>query len=419
MSKVMPIKILHLADTHLGMENYGRLDAASGLHTRLQDFARSLAYAVEYGIREGVDVCLFAGDAYRNCNPSPTHQREFAAQINKLARAGIPVVMVVGNHDTPLAFGKASALEIFATLDGERIRVVSRPQVFKLPTGGGVLQIVALPWPSRSRLLTKDKYKNLAPEQIREEIERIYSEFIETAAAGLEPDLPSVLLGHLNEASATLCGSNSERMAIIGTDPSFTTGTLARPQFNYVALGHIHKFQDTNENGAPPVVYPGSIDRIDFGEAGEEKGFCLVQVYNDAGGRRRADYEFVATPARPFVSIEVELDAGDPTAQLLGALEKYCVKDAIVRVSYTIAEEKQSLLDLSLVRQHLSEAFLVSGISRKLVIAPHQPRVRLSESLTMRQSLERYLDNQPQWRGLRDELLARARALEQELEAGD
>ena len=61
---------------------------------------------------------LFAGDAYRTADPTPTQQRQFAEALLPLIEAGIPVAMVVGNHDHPVSFGKASSVDIFGVLDG-------------------------------------------------------------------------------------------------------------------------------------------------------------------------------------------------------------------------------------------------------------------------------------------------------------
>ncbi|SVB35813.1 uncharacterized protein METZ01_LOCUS188667, partial [marine metagenome] len=109
----MSLKVLHLADIHMGIENYGRLDPETGLHTRLQDFVGCLSFAVDTALEENVGLVLFSGDAYRTCDPNPTHQREFAAQFCRFSDEGIPVVMVVGNHDNPVSFGKASSIDIF------------------------------------------------------------------------------------------------------------------------------------------------------------------------------------------------------------------------------------------------------------------------------------------------------------------
>src|SRR5262245_59405289 len=110
------IKLLHLADLHIGMENYGRLDPATGLHTRLIDYLMRLDEALDYALDEGVDAVLIAGDVYKNRTPNPTHQREFAQRIQRLRSAGLPVFILIGNHDISPAAGRAHSIEIFGTL---------------------------------------------------------------------------------------------------------------------------------------------------------------------------------------------------------------------------------------------------------------------------------------------------------------
>ena len=115
------MKILHFADLHIGVENYGQPDPQTGLSTRLKDFLYTYDALVSFAIENQVDLVLFCGDAYKNRDPSQTHQREFAKRIDELARAGIPVFLLVGNHDLPHTLGKASALEIFPTLQPKKL----------------------------------------------------------------------------------------------------------------------------------------------------------------------------------------------------------------------------------------------------------------------------------------------------------
>ena len=70
-------KILHFADAHIDMANYGRHDAQTGLPVRVMDFLKSLDTIVDAAIEEQVDLVLFAGDAYKDRNPAPTFQREW------------------------------------------------------------------------------------------------------------------------------------------------------------------------------------------------------------------------------------------------------------------------------------------------------------------------------------------------------
>ncbi|MBI2323240.1 MAG: metallophosphoesterase, partial [Chloroflexi bacterium] len=87
------VTILHCADLHLGVENYGHPDPATGMSTRLGDFLRAFDQAIDEAVALPVDLVVFAGDAYKSRDPSPTHQREFAARIARLSAAGIPTVL--------------------------------------------------------------------------------------------------------------------------------------------------------------------------------------------------------------------------------------------------------------------------------------------------------------------------------------
>ena len=128
------MKILHFADLHLGVETYGRLDPATGLSSRLLDFLNVLDQVVDFAIENRVDLVLFCGDAYRSREPTQTHQREFARRINRLSTSGIPIFLLVGNHDLPNAIGRATTTEIFDTLAVRNVYVSNRPDVYRIPT---------------------------------------------------------------------------------------------------------------------------------------------------------------------------------------------------------------------------------------------------------------------------------------------
>src|SRR4051794_12688068 len=136
-----PIRVMHFADTHFGVENYGRLDPATGLNTRLLDFKRSLNKAIDIALERGIDLAVFAGDAYKSRDPSQTHQREFAECIGRLTQRGVSVVMLTGNHDVPNVRGRAHAMEIWRTLGIERVHIVSKPDLVVLETAAGPVQI--------------------------------------------------------------------------------------------------------------------------------------------------------------------------------------------------------------------------------------------------------------------------------------
>src|SRR5574341_929045 len=107
--------MLHFADVHMGMENYGKTHPGTGLSSRVMDFLRRMDEMVDYARRNDVDLTVFAGDAFKTRNPNPTFQREFAHRILDLSELG-PVVLLVGNHDLPTNAKRATSIEIYETL---------------------------------------------------------------------------------------------------------------------------------------------------------------------------------------------------------------------------------------------------------------------------------------------------------------
>jgi len=373
------VKVLHFADLHLGVENYGRPDPATGLHTRLLDFLRSFDELLEYAMAEPVDLVLFAGDAYKNRDPNPTHQREFARRIHRLASADIPVFLLIGNHDIPRTAGRANTLDIFATLEVPNVYVCRRPATYQIPTRAGPVQIVGLPWIVRSHLLSREEHKALSLSESK--VENILDKQLE----GLNPDLPTILAVHGAVQGATY---GSERSVMLGQELVLPLGLVKKAAFDYVALGHIHRHQVLRQK-QPPIVYAGSVDRIDFGEEKEAKGFVLADVE-----RGKAQYKFVELAStRRFVTIEVQADGADPMAQVQEAIAVHNIKDAVVRLIIHTTMEKNRLLHDNEIHKLLSEAFKVATVVRDV---ERVSRLRLGSDQTIEQMtplevLERYL----------------------------
>lgn len=384
------IKILHLADLHIGMENYGKIDPVTGLHSRLLDYLHCFDEAIELGMREEVDLVLIAGDIYKNRTPNPTHQREFAKRIRRICAAGIPVFIITGNHDISPALGRAHAVEIFATLDIEGVTIADRPKLHWVQTRKGEIQIIALPWISRQSLLTKEELKQASLNEIEAELRKRVDRFIEQSAAELDPQVPAVLAFHGSIDGAVL---GAERSITLGQDMVLARSTVAQAGIDYVALGHIHKHQSLGEH--PPIVYPGSIERIDFGEAKDDKGCVIVEL--DRGNTR---WSFHKLPARPFISIEVDVrNQPNPAARITTAIERQNLQEAVVRVLIQATREQSAILSEEQIRSQLEEAgaFLVASVSIEVA---REERGRYSNveqelmgGLTPRRALELYLQS--------------------------
>ena len=236
------IRVLHFADLHIGMENYGRLDASTGVNGRVLDFLRRLDEMIDHGLEREVDLVLFAGDAFKTRNPNPTYQRAFARRVKRLADAGVPIVLLVGNHDLPTMVQRASSVDIFNTLDVPNVIVGHIEDLHRIETRRGPVQVATIPYPVRQRLLAHEDYQGLSIEQLDQELQSIVTDNVMALAEQLDPDIPAILTAHLSISSALY---GSERSVMIGRDAVVLKSVLADPVWDYVALGHIHMHQSS------------------------------------------------------------------------------------------------------------------------------------------------------------------------------
>jgi len=387
------VKILHFADLHLGVETYGRLDPATGLSTRLLDFLNALDQVIDYALENKVDLVLFCGDAYKSREPTQTQQREFAKRINRLSTSGIPIFLLVGNHDLPNAIGRATTTEIFDTLAVEKVYVSNRPQLHSIPTNSGTVQIVSLPWLRRSALLTKEDTKNLTFEQINQKLQEALTDVIAAKAQELDPKLPAILAAHVWVSGAQV---GSERSMTIGQEHALLVSSVAHPAFDYIALGHIHKHQVLNHN--PPAVYAGSLERLDFGEEDDDKGFYLVEIEADREtGQRLVSFDFHPVAGRRFVTINVNIEPQDaePTSTVLQAIaeQEDRLRDAIVRLQISLSAEIEGQLRDNDIRNAMKEAHYFT-IAKDI---KREARLRLgqwtAEEITPSDALKAYLES--------------------------
>jgi len=382
------IKLLHLADLHIGMENYGRLDPSTGMHTRLLDYLARLDEAIDYGLEEGADAVLIAGDIYKSRTPNPTHQREFARRVRRIRQAGLPIFILIGNHDVSPAAGRAHSIEIFDTLAVEGVTIAERAGVHTIETRAGPLQIIALPWITRHSLLTKEELRLASLLEVETMLIQRIDNFLRTTAAALDPAIPAVLTIHGTIDGATV---GAERQIMLGRDLVLPKSFVALPGVDYVAMGHIHKHQSLGAH--PPVVYPGSIERIDFGEEHEDKGCVLVEVERGA-----TSWRFHKLAARPFVTVDVDVrNSSDPQARVAAAIEKHALRGAVARVRIEAGPEQAALLRADDIQQQIEDAgvFHVAAIAIEVERAG---RGRLAgaerdllDGLTPRRALELYL----------------------------
>ncbi|WP_051688092.1 metallophosphoesterase family protein [Desulfofalx alkaliphila] len=403
------IRILHTADWHIGVENYGRIDRATGVHGRLLDFLSSLDLLVKQAIEQQVDLVLFCGDAFKNREPSETHQNALARRLKQLSDAGIKVFLLVGNHDLPNAAGKSNALDIYRTLEVPGVTVGRHPDLYTIETKGGPIQIGAIPYPSRSAWLARKGQSGKTIAQLEEEMSANLAAVARQLSRRLNTSLPAVLCAHITVDGAV---AGSEHTIMVGKDLAVPASALQQPGFAYIALGHIHRYQVLADH--PPLVYSGSHDRIDFGEENQKKGYVLVDI--DQG---RCDYRFCELDPRPFVTVRVKIGGDDPTGQVMAALKAAANAEAVLRLIVEDKAADYAGIDHRELRRFIDQNFYyLASINRQLVEDSENLRnPNLNERIEPLAAFKEYIKDT----GVKDqrELLKRAERLYRKLKERD
>ncbi|KAF0111367.1 MAG: exonuclease SbcD [Chloroflexi bacterium] len=346
------VKVLHFADAHIDIATYGKHDAESGLPIRVLDFLKALDTIVNTAITEKVDLVIFAGDAYKDRSPSPTFQREWGRRIMRLSNSGIPTLLLVGNHDISPASGRAHTLQEFDTLEVPHVRVLYKPEFLKPADLWGLpLQVLALPWVFRSGLMAAMELSASDSDKLNEEIEVRLTQILEDWMDHLDPSLPAILTAH-GSVQGALYGN--ERTVMLGKDLVLPGALVKDKRLDYVALGHIHKHQNLNPGAHPPVIYPGSIERVDFGEAADDKYFIIAEV--DKG---HTTFEAHRLDGRRYIDLGVKITSNDKMMEkILTALpENMHINDSILRLTIEYPRDLDVFLDETALREKCSSAF--------------------------------------------------------------
>ena len=384
------MRVLHFADAHIDMANYGRHDPQTGLPMRVLDFLKSLDTIVDTAISQKVDLVIFAGDAYKDRSPAPTFQREWGRRIMRLSQAQIPTLLLIGNHDISPAVGRAHALQEFKTLQVPFVKVLDQPSFLKpedlweLP-----MQVIAMPWVTRSGLMANLEMSGTETEQIYSNIEERIASLVDGWIEEANENLPIIFTAHASIEGAKFGG---ERLVMLGNDLVLSGSLVKNQRFNYVAMGHIHKPQDVNEGHQPPVIYPGSIERVDFGEAKEDRFFVIAEI--ESGKETQVEWVQL-TGARKFIDRRTVLRSNENVTEALkDALPSLKeMSEAIVRLSVEYPREWDTLIDETALRKYTEDAFEFHLVKRP----QSEARVRIPEgqvvsSLSPLDLLAQYFD---------------------------
>jgi exonuclease SbcD len=321
-----------------------------------------------------VDLVIFAGDAYKNRTPAPTFQREWGKRMMRLSKAGIPTLLLIGNHDVSPATGRALSIQEYDTLEVPHIRVISRPCLLTPDDLEGLkLQVIALPWINRQTVAAGILNTEAEPgKDPLEHLQETFTQMVQQWLQEVDPTLPVMLTAHASVEGATYGG---ERLVMLGQDFTLPGSLVRDHRIDYTALGHIHKHQNLNPGNHPPVIYPGSIERVDFGEAADKKYFVIATI---SRGKTEVDWRELKD-VRPFYDRRVVVDKPeDITNQLMAHLPpREKLTGAIARLTVEYPRDWEAMLDEASIREYAKDTFEFHFLRRP----SSEDRVRLDSSL--------------------------------------
>jgi hypothetical protein len=258
----------------------------------MESFRRVMRGAIE---RE-VDLVIHAGDVFDSPRPNVRALAAAAGPMLEVAAAGIPIVIVPGNHER-------SAIPSNLLLAHPNIHIVTEPCTLSIRVGGVRVAVAALPCLRRRSAA------------------RFAAAVAATGWERCRADV-NVLAVHQTFESAT-CGPGDYRFR---SGDDVVEREVVPRQFDYVAAGHVHRHQVLrvlDENG-PAIVYSGSTDRVSFAEIGEPKGAVLVEFNGGEPAHRFIEHE-----VRPMSTWPIDISG----------LSHSCILDEVQSIVENLPED--------------------------------------------------------------------------------
>jgi exonuclease SbcD len=305
------MKILHTADWHLG-DRLGRID-------RTDDLRRAVERVAAYCKQERVDVLLVAGDLFSElARPDGLREtiRHWQEVFGEFLETGGTVLTLTGNHDNEnFCQTLVHAMTLAAPTVGKagecvphgRLYLAADPTFVRLQdrATGNDVQFVLMPYPTPTRYLKGEAgLKYGSPEEKNRMLVAAWADALRDIRAHprYDPNAPAVLGAHVHVHGSQI-GPSLFRLT--EQEDVVVEGAELPRQFDYVALGHIHKPQFLGE---PHVRYCGSIERMDLGEQADQKGVVLVEVGPDG---LVGEPVVLPLPATPVYEVTVRKPADD------------------------------------------------------------------------------------------------------------
>ncbi|MFX0120791.1 MAG: exonuclease SbcCD subunit D [Candidatus Hodarchaeota archaeon] len=338
-------KILFVSDVHIGIRYSYRVNLRTGISDRTMDFVEALARVVKYAIDEQIDIFVICGDLYDRVTIGQTLLQKVRERIwQPLLAHKIPIVLVGGNHDSPQIIEKGSPIGEVEIIPSSYAVRWPQTQKVKARNTGEEIGFVLLPYMTATQAVV------YAEEQVGEEIDRnqymirsqqLFRDWIKHEVDQLDTNV-KFIVGHFYVEGSK-----------IGIIPypdqlphefKFKEDMLPLEQVDLAVFGHIHTAQIRGK-----LLVPGSLERVDFGEVKEDKGFYVYDT-------KTKKIDFFSNNPRTLIReyIEVPKETQNPTDFIQKRLPQN-IEQAIVRIEIEIPSFLQKRIILPRIHQVLDK----------------------------------------------------------------
>lgn len=292
------MKLLHTADWHAGRNLHG-VDRTAEVRAALSEVA-------ELAKAEAVDLVVVAGDVYDNRNPSAAAEEAVYDFFLEVSGAGIPSVVIAGNHDSPQ---RLDAVGSVLRLANVHVVGAYRPAgaggAFELDLGGERVRVAALPFLSERRMIAAANLIEWGPGEQHDQYRQVMRKLVDNLTGDMDGSSVNLLLMHTTFEGATL--ANSEYV-FHSTNAYTVPASIVPEAVSYAALGHIHKPQAVQGLAENKARYPGSLLQLDFGEAGDARSVVLAELAAGRPTEYRLHQLAAGKPLKRVVASEDELE---------------------------------------------------------------------------------------------------------------
>ena len=342
--------IVVVADIHAGLNFDFRIDPDTGISERVQDFHGNFVRAAQFAIEQQSKLFVVLGELFERAHVSPTFREWIRSDIiEPLGEAGVEIWLIAGNHDQPKSSARGTSIQDFRGYP--HVKVYTKPAEECLEIEGKSIGALIVPYLHPEQVINYTQEASSSKVSIEQQFligQKILRDQLAKKAKVLKTNF-KVMFAHFYIEGAKL--RETKYPTVLPGEFKFSLDMIPN-NLDFAVFGHVHLHQIIGKRGSTEILYPGAIERIDWGERKDKKGFLILRPFAPQ------KWEFIELPTRKMVKVAVQVPTGtgDPTAVILAKIPRD-VTGKMIRLEIKAGEGIQEKILESKIEEKLKGAF--------------------------------------------------------------